>query len=185
MMFPPKAKVEHDYALIDRKEGNDVYSQGYFGQLTKSGNLKLNPYETTLLLERKRIESIDSNNNTLSLSQLVAHYSNIVPNFLIQYLLYKELRGRGYVVKTYPSDGSYFELYERGSSPKKVKHLALVVPMIEGKLFNIDDIDQIVNEASKLDRKLIFAVIDSLGDVSYYSVSELEFKEINLINEEN
>ncbi|MCK4844817.1 MAG: hypothetical protein KAS95_04020, partial [Candidatus Heimdallarchaeota archaeon] len=78
----------------------------------------------------------------------------------------------------------YFELYERGSSPNKVKHLALVVPMIEGKLFNIDDIDQIVTEASKLDRKLIFAVIDSLGDVSYYSVSELKFKDINLTNEE-
>ena len=36
-----------------------------------------------------------------------------------------------------------------------------------------------MSEAKDISKILIFAVIDSLGDVSYYSVSELEFEKIN------
>jgi tRNA-intron endonuclease len=147
---------------------------------TKSNHLKLDPFETVLLLERKKIEVIDSKNEMLPVSKVVAFFSENTNNFLVHYLLYKDLRGRGYVVKKHSINGKYFELYERGATPKKAKHLALVVPMIEGVLFNIDDIDQIVSEAKKINKQLIFAVIDSLGDVSYYSVSELEFEEVNI-----
>ena len=51
--------------------------------------------------------------------------------------------------------------------------------MVEGVLFDIDDIDQIVSETKRIGKQLIFAVIDSLGDVSYYSVNELEFEKLD------
>jgi len=175
----PIAKLHGDYSIIEDKEGNSVYSQGWFGKYTNAGHLKMDPYETVLLLERKKIEVIDNNNISQLLSGVVAHFSNSIQDFLINYLLYKDLRSRGYVVKKHSINGKYFELYERGTTPKKAKHLALVVPMVEGVLFNIDDIDQIVSEAKDISKILIFAVIDSLGDVSYYSVSELEFEKLN------
>ncbi|MHA1952371.1 MAG: tRNA-intron lyase [Candidatus Heimdallarchaeaceae archaeon] len=176
----PIAQLHKDFSLITDKNGNSIYSQGWFGKFTKSNHLKLDPYETVLLLERKKIEVVETDNEELPVSKVVAFFSENVQNFLIHYLLYKDLRGRGYVVKKHSINGKYFELYERGATPKKAKHLALVVPMIEGILFNIDDIDQIVSEAKKINKQLIFAVIDSLGDVSYYSVSELEFEEVNI-----
>ncbi|MBY8999926.1 MAG: tRNA-intron lyase [Candidatus Heimdallarchaeota archaeon] len=172
------AKLSKDFALIEEKEGNSLYSQGWYGQYTHKNHLKLDPYETVILLERGRIEVIESNNNSLSLSEVVALFSSNIPNFLVHYLLYKDLRGRGYVIKRHSENDKYFELYERGATPNKAKHLALVVPMVEGVLFNIDDIDQIVSESKTISKQLIFAVIDSLGDVSYYSVSELEFPDL-------
>jgi len=36
-----------------------------------------------------------------------------------------------------------------------------------------------IHRAKEISKILIFAVIDSLGDVSYYSVSELEFAKLN------
>ncbi|MHA2357335.1 MAG: hypothetical protein ACXABK_01015 [Candidatus Heimdallarchaeaceae archaeon] len=176
----PIAKLYENYALIKDNNGNTIYSQSWFGKFTKTGYLKLDPYETVLLLERKKIEVEDQNDSSLTVSEVVAYFSNLIQDFLVHYLLYKDLRGRGYVVKKYTIEEQYFELYERGATPKKAKHLALVVPMVEGIMFNIDDIDQIVSEAKKLEKQLIFAVIDSLGDVSYYSVSELEFQDINV-----
>jgi tRNA-intron endonuclease len=175
----PVAQLYKDYSLLTDKSGNAVYSQGWFGKFTKSNHLKLDPFETVLLLERKKIEVVETNNESIPVSRVVAFFSESIQDFLVHYLLYKDLRGRGYVVKKHSINEKYFELYERGATPKKAKHLALVVPMIEGVLFNIDDIDQIVSEAKKINKQLIFAVIDSLGDVSYYSVSELEFEAVN------
>ncbi len=181
----PIAKLHNKYSLIEDKEGNSIYSQGWFGKYTKSGHVKLDPYETALLLERKKIDVQESKDQNLSLSEVVAFFSNNIQEFLVHYLLYKDLRARGYVVKRHTDNEKYFELYERGATPKNAQHLALVVPMVEGSLFNIDDIDQIVSEAKEISKLLIFAVIDSLGDVSYYSVSELEFEKINIDLGEN
>ncbi|MHA1707656.1 MAG: hypothetical protein ACTSYV_01010 [Candidatus Heimdallarchaeaceae archaeon] len=172
------AKLRDDSTIVDSEEGNSIYSQGWYGKYKQKGEIELDPYETVLLMERNRIEIVDENGENLTLSQVVSHFSSIFSEFLIHYLLFKDLRGRGYVVKKQAMNDKYFEMYERGTTPKKPKHLALVVPMVEGVLFNIDDIDQIVKEAKEIGQQLIFAVIDSLGDVSYYSVSELEFKRI-------
>ena len=173
------AKLNKKYSLIEDKNANDIYSQGWFGHFSKGNNLKLDSFETVLLLERRKIEVIDDQNQSVELEKVVAYFSEFEPDFLIHYILYKDLRSRGYVVKKESLDNQYFELYERGATPNKAKHLALVIPMVEGVLFEIDDIDQIVSETKKIGKQLIFAVVDSLGDVSYYSVSELEFEKIN------
>ena len=172
------AKIFDDYTLIEDKNSNALYSQGWFGKYTKSNNLRLDSFETVLLLERNKIKVISEDDKTLELSEVVSFLSNKIPDFLIHYLLYKDLRGRGYVVKKHSRESKYFELYERGATPKKAKHLAVVVPMVEGVLFNIDDIDLILSETKEISKQLIFAVIDSLGDVSYYSVNELEFEKL-------
>lgn len=172
------AKLSKDFTLIEEKEGNSLYSQGWYGQYTNKNHLKLDPYETVILLERGRIEVVESSDNALPLSEVVAFFSNNIPNFLVHYLLYKDLRGRGYVIKRHPTSDKYFELYERGATPNNAHHLALVVPMVEGVLFDIAGIDQIVSETQLISKQLIFAVIDSLGDVSYYSVSELDFPDL-------
>ena len=173
------AKLNKKYSLIEDKGANDIYSQGWFGSFSKGNNLKLDPFETVLLLERSKIHVVNEQNQQVELKDVVAYFSENETDFLIHYLLYKDLRTRGYVVKKQSLDKQYFELYERGATPNKAKHLALVIPMAEGVLFDIDDIDQIVSETKKIGKQLIFAVIDSLGDVSYYSVSELEFEKIN------
>lgn len=173
------AKINKDCSIIEHENGNSVYSQGWFGQYTETGYLKLDPYETVLLLERNKIEVVNDEGKSFMLSEVVSHFSNNIPEFLVHFLLFKDLRSRGYIVKKKSAYDKYFEMYERGSTPKNAKHEALVVPMVEGLLFNIDSIDKIVGEAKEVNQQLIFAVIDSLGDVSYYSVSELEFQDLN------
>ena len=177
--MPIIAKLDKDCSIIEQENGNSVYSQGWFGSYAETGYLILDPYETALLLERNRIEVLNNEGKSLMLSEVVSHFSNNIPDFLVHFLLFKDLRGRGYVVKKKSANDKYFEMYERGSTPNKAKHEALVVPMVEGLLFNVDSIDKIVKEAKDVNQQLIFAVIDSLGDVSYYSVSELEFQNLN------
>lgn len=172
------ATLDDCYTLVTGNEANNIYSQGWYGELTVSGNLKLDPFETVILAERNRIEIFDDEQNSLALSDVVARFSEIISDFLSHYLLYKDLRTRGYVIKKHTPTSRYFLLYERGASPNKKEEyvFALILPMTEGILFNVNEIDQVVSKAKNLDLKLIFAVIDSLGDVSYYSVKELTFQ---------
>ncbi|MHA1302287.1 MAG: hypothetical protein ACTSQE_04435 [Candidatus Heimdallarchaeaceae archaeon] len=184
----PEAKIIGNKVLIeDKKSANDFYSNGWYGELTEEGTLELEPHETVLLLERQRIEIQGEKGEHLPLENVVTYFSERIPDFLVHYLLYKDLRGRGYVVKKYEGESHFFTLYERGASPNKEKEkkYALIVPFIEGVMFNIDQIEQIVSQASKVGLKLIFAVIDSLGDVSYYSVKSMDFPTLKKEDEEN
>jgi len=171
-----EAKLYKSYTVLEDKKANSLYSQSWFGIITRSGNLKLDPYETVLLVERGRIIVLNNSGEILPLMDIVGHFSKEIPQFLVNYLLYKDLRSRGYVVKQHKNESNYFVLYNRGAKPNNGRQIALVVPMIEGSLFDIDAIDKIVSRAKKVAEQLLFAVIDSLGDVSYYSVKELEFK---------
>ncbi len=175
----PIAKLYDTYSILEGNEANNLYSQGWYGSLIDTNTLKLDPYETVLLFERSRLEVSDST-TILPLANIVASFSNHLPEFVFHYLLYKDLRGRGYIVKKENPRDRYFELYERGASANKDKDnsFALIIPMTEGEYFEIDEIDLIVNNTKKLGKRFIFAVLDSLGDVSYYSVDELEFKKV-------
>ncbi|MHA1114613.1 MAG: hypothetical protein K9W45_08140 [Candidatus Heimdallarchaeum aukensis] len=173
--------VGNQVVVYDTRIANDLYSTGWYGELSDNGTLILEPYEAVLLMERKRIIVVDEEEKELSLSELISYFSKLFPSFLVYYLLFKDLRGRGYVVKKYEQSLSFFTLYERGASPNKKKETkyALIVPFVEGVMFNIDQIEKIVSKADYMGLKLIFAVIDSLGDVNYYSVKSLDFPTIN------
>ncbi len=176
-----EATITGSLSIIKNKMiANDFYSSGWYGELTEEGYLILNPHETVILLERQRIQVKDESGNLLSLESVISHFSSLIPNFLVHHMLYKDLRGRGYIVKNYDENNNFFTLYSRGASPTKGEKMkfALIVPFIEGVMFNINQIDQIVATASKAKLKLIFAVIDSLGDVSYYIVDLLDFPQI-------
>ena len=176
MSFNAKV-VGNQIVIYDTKIANDLYSTGWYGELSDDGHLILEPYEAVLLMERKRIIVVNGLDKELSLPELISYFSKVFPGFLVYYLLFKDLRGRGYVVKKYEKTHNFFTLYERGASPNKEKETkyALIVPFVEGVMFNIDQIEKIVSRADNMGLSLIFAVIDSLGDVNYYSVKSLEF----------
>ncbi|NHJ00602.1 MAG: tRNA-intron lyase [Candidatus Heimdallarchaeota archaeon] len=179
--YIPKLEFNMDnlYISICDPQAKSIFNNGYFGQWTSEAEdeLKLEPEEILLLLDRARIEVYHSENgNLISQSELVAHFSKKVQNFWSRYLVYKDLRNRGYVVRIGTRITAPFRIYPRGSKPGEAVSKIVVFPMPEGEDLNLDFLDQIVKQA-KIDRKkLLLSVIDSLGDVTYYQASQLELE---------
>jgi tRNA-intron endonuclease len=156
---------------------HEIFDNGYFGQWKKKNSLVLEPEEILLLMDRKRIVVINlSTNQEITSSELVTHFTNINKSFWSRYLVYKDLRNRGYVVRIGTQITAPFRIYSRGGRPGESISKKVIFPLSEGEDLDLDFLDQLVNQ-SKIDRKtLLLSVVDRLGDVTYYQVSQLELE---------
>lgn len=137
-----------------------------FGSL-ENDKIFLSPYETFYLVEKGKIKVIDKKNNEeLSLRSLVSKLSSNKPEVWIKYLIYRDLRDRGYIVREFNKVG--FEIYGKGALRR------LVTIIYEGHETSLEDLEKFLKIANEEKKELILAVIDRRTDIVYYSLSELQ-----------
>ncbi len=169
--------MKNPLIIINDPIAQGIFNNGYFGQWTNKNSLKLEPEELLLLLDRGRIEIHDmEKKEKIPSSELVTHFTKIKKDFWSRYLVYKDLRNRGYVVQMGTQITAPFRIYPRGGKPGESICKTIIFPMPEPENLELDFLNQIVNQ-SKIDRKkLLLSVIDRLGDVTYYQASQLELQ---------
>ncbi|HSO26032.1 MAG TPA: tRNA-intron lyase, partial [Methanobacteriaceae archaeon] len=84
--------------------------------------------------------------------------------------VFKDLRNRGYIVKTGFKYGSEFRLYERGKSPGDGHSDFLVRVISENYDLNVMDFSSYVRVAHGVNKNLMLAVVDEEGDITYYNI---------------
>jgi len=138
---------------------------------TRRGNrLDLSPYEAFFLTEKARIKVVKESNGTpLTLHDLVSAFSKGKQEIWIRYLVYRDLRDRGYIVRE--SKRVDFEICGKGAERR------LVSIVYEGKEASLQELTILIRYAAKQKKELILAVIDRRTDLVYYSIGEIEFQE--------
>ena len=95
---------------------------------------------------------------------------------LTKYLIYRDFRSKGYVVKEGFGFGTDFRIYERGEYGKKPsKYVSIGISEglnIKSKDF-VDTIEQIEN----MGKDTVIAVIERRGEVIYYKTMKMSFFE--------
>ena len=169
------------------------YESGYYGN--KSENfLELSFEEALLLSERGRIRIFSNETNTfptegdisneeiqllpeIDATRLTQMITKDVPNFWGRYLVYKDLRSRGYVVRPGFGSSSPYRRYPRGAKAEKSQSNALVFPFVEGTKIELFELEQLEESAHANRKTLILGIVDRSGDVTYYKASEFELNE--------
>src|SRR5690606_31547534 len=78
---------------------------------------------------------------------------------LTKYLIYRDLRSKGYVVKDGFGFGTDFRIYERGEFNKKTsKYVA--VGLNEGTTINASSFANMVDEVEKMGKNAVIAVVE-------------------------
>jgi tRNA-intron endonuclease len=131
--------------------------------------LDLSPYEAFFLTEKGRVNIIDvKNKEPLSLHDLVTRLSLGRQEIWIRYLVYRDLRDRGYIVReTQKVD---FEIHGKGAERR------LVYIVYEGGEASLRELTALIRYAAKQQKELILAVIDRRTDLVYYSIGEMNFQ---------
>ena len=97
-------------------------------------------------------------------------------NALTKFLIYRDLRVRGYAVKDGFGFGADFRVYERGQFGEKgAKYL--VFGLAEGKQEKVGTLQKNIEEITKMGKEPILAVIERRGEVIYYKISNVKFVE--------
>lgn len=170
--------TEDGVAVPARNEANSLYQDGYGSLLGDRLLLKLRPCEVLYLVERARAAVIDEGNRQkLVFHELLWRFSSEDIHIWTRYLVYRDLRSRGFVVREVAGPDIEFQVYQRGSYGKRPPRY-LVHAVWEGEPESIGRLREVL-EASEADSlTLRLAVIDRRGEIVYYTLSEIEFKEL-------
>ena len=159
---------------IAEQSSIDALSQRGYGT-AENGVFTLAFYEALYLLDKELLEVKDEKGKDLDFQALLQDYEKTDPNAWVNYLVYRDLRSRGYVVREGFGAGIDFRIYERGAYGKDTASY-LVLGTQEGKPLPINDLAVTLQQCQSQKKELILSVMNRRGEIVYYSVSPLTFK---------
>lgn len=148
----------------------ELYNQGAYGTLLEDGKLQLALTEALFLLEKKKILIVDGHNKPVNFEKFVKKANRVEPNFWIRYAVYKDMRNRGYVIKTALKFGADFRVYDRGIKPGQDHARWIVYPVHEGEKYTWFDFAAKNRVAHSTKKRLMMGVVDDENDVTYWEV---------------
>lgn len=168
---PIQAKLTRGRVVITGQHAKILFEAGYYGTLKDSQTLILEPEEALLLLRRQRISVKDSKKNTLEFSVLLERLAEKQLGLWTRFLVYSDLRSRGYVVRTGYGKGLLFRVYPRGAKLNEATAKYFVCTISEGSPLNVTELDVFTKQAKRNRKKLMLAVLDRQGEPTYYLVA--------------
>ena len=161
--------IEDSVIVKSQKEGSQLYNRGNYGYPMSGGGLELDLSEALYLLESKRLE-VTLDGETVTFEELFNHASSILENFDINYLVYRDMRSRGFIVK---AESGTFDLsvFPRGMTMSNSRPIYMVRAVSERSSFDIATYTGEVSETETRGKELLYGVVDEEGDVTYYKMS--------------
>ncbi|MFH1592117.1 MAG: tRNA-intron lyase [Candidatus Woesearchaeota archaeon] len=162
-----KAAFSREVVISEGKEARSVYDKSRFGEI-KDKKILYTLVEALYLIETKKMNVYDSNNKIIKEEAFIKKARDLEPNFTVRYAVFKELRSRGYVVKTALKFGADFRVYDRGVKPGEDHAKWIVFPVFETDVLTWFDFAAKNRVAHSTRKKLLLAVVDSEKDVSFW-----------------
>jgi tRNA-intron endonuclease len=148
-------------------QAREFYNQGTYGDL-KESKVYLSLIEGLFLLEKEKLEIYDGRNHLLTHEEYMKKATRTEPNFLVRYSVFKDLRNRGYIVKTALKFGADFRVYDRGVKPGEDHAKWVVYPVHEGSTLTWYEFAAKNRVAHSTKKRLLLGVVDDESDVSYW-----------------
>lgn len=161
--------------LVSSPEGVEGLSMRGYG-VPEDGKLNLTLYEALFLLGKEVIEVGDEETGTkMDFQELLKRFQSIDENAWVRYLIYRDLRSRGYVAREGFGLGIDFRVYDRGEYGKETAKY-LIFGIQEGQPASVEELARTLRYAQSLKKNLVLAVINRRGEIVYYSLSKLTLK---------
>lgn len=149
-----------------------LQNKSNIGEL-KDGKVIYSPSEAYYLFETNKSDILK--NNKLLTEQIILKLFSKDKNFIIKYLVYKNLKNKGYIVKAGIKFGEEFRVY---CNPKKSKDFSACPPHAKWIVYPLKaeikitwkDFISKARVAHGTGKKLLLAIVDSEEDIIYYEV---------------
>ncbi|MDH7517194.1 MAG: tRNA-intron lyase [Candidatus Thermoplasmatota archaeon] len=152
-----------------------LYTRNHFGETISGNKLRLDLIEGVFLLDEKKIR-VRKNGEEINFEELVKISAEHIPYFEIKYLIFRDLRKRGNIVKLCDDkDGFDFCVYKQ-KNEKDTMEMCFLKAFSERDFFDIDETKKLVDTIIKKDDKLWYGIVDEEGDITYYDVTSLDIK---------
>ena len=147
---------------------------GKGARAASDGRLTLSLEEAAFLLEAGKIAITKEGKieAELTLEDFLTHALEIFPNFGARYIVYKDLKERGYVVQPGERD---FLLYPRGAKPGEKPARYFIRILSERDFLALKELEDLLALSHNMRKEPVIAVVDDESDVTYYEVKDARF----------
>lgn len=127
--------------------------------------------ETLYLLDDKKLEVFNVKNKKIDREELIKIFQKLDKKFKTKYFVFKDLRKKGYLLKSALKFGADFRVYEKGKRVGKDHSKWLLYAIDENETKKWQDFSAKNRIAHSTKKKLLISIVDEEGDVSYYESS--------------
>ena len=150
-------------------EAGQVYGKGFFGTPASEGGLTLDRYEAVYLTEMGRVELRGTGGRPAAWPSVFRRAVKADPGFSVRYLVYRDLRQRGYVVRASPPPVA-FTVLPRGGVLHKTPSRYWVEAISERVPFDLARLFDLAERAQSAKKLLLLGLVDEESDLTYYRV---------------
>ena len=153
----------------DSDAARELYHQSRYGVLNET-RVELSLLEVMYLFEKKRLVLLNGRGKELSYDLILKKAKKFEHNFFVRYAVFKNMRDRGYIIKTALKFGADFRVYDRGVKPGDDHAKWVVFPVKEGETLTWHEFSAKNRVAHSTKKRLLIGVVDAEMDVTYYEV---------------
>ena len=153
------------------QEAQTLYDQARFGEII-DGKFQYSLVEALFLLEKGKMDILDKKEK-LTNEEFIKKAGKKDPRFWIRYCVFRDMRNRGYIVKTALKFGADFRVYERGKKPGEDHAKWILYPVQESEGFSWYEFAAKNRVAHSTKKRLLIGIVDDEGDTTYYECAWL------------
>lgn len=165
-----RGNLSDDLISVKIEEGSKkpiaLNEKSFFGKI-EGDFLHLSLIEGCYLAEKGRLNIYD---NDIKCEQAFLMDMIKEKGILGKYFVYRDLKDRGYVIKTGFKYGAEFRLYNRGRSPGKGHSDYLVKVVFETYDIDVLDFASYIRVSHGVNKSLLLAIVDEDFDITYYNI---------------
>ncbi len=163
-----KGYLKGNFVLVPKTPISLRLASKLIGEIVEN-KVVFNLYEALYLLERGKLEIVHDG-KTLTKDDLIRIGVKRDERFLEKYIVYKDLKSRGYIVGAGLKFGSDFRVYEKGAnlSDRRTHSKWVVWVFRQGEKLPLEFLASVIRVAHSTRKKVLIAVVDIEGDVTYY-----------------
>ncbi len=145
-----------------------LYKKSSFGEPIDE-KIQYSLSETLFLIKERKIEVLFKN-KILSKNDILKKFQRIDKKIQIKYSVYKDLREKGYVVKTALKFGADFRAYPKNTKPGSKHAKWIIFVDHETNKLTWQDFSSRNRVAHSTKKKLLLAIVDEESSTTYYEV---------------
>jgi tRNA-intron endonuclease len=160
--------------LVEKGDRFAELEEGGYGE-RQGKAIKLKDFEALYLVYLGKMALSDEKGKEVDFEALAKANQVKVKDSWTKFMIYRDLRSRGYVVKDGFGFGTDLRVYERGDFPAKAAKF-VVFALDEGTEKSLGDLRDSVKQIVRMGKEAIVAVIERRGEVIYYKVTKATFR---------
>lgn len=166
-----KGELVENKIIVDERPSQDRLWQKGFGE-RKTDHLVLDLKEALYLTEKNKLK-IKKRGKAVLKKQLLAIGTRRENGFFKKFVVFKELRDKGFVVKTGFKFGFDFRVYPKGKRPGEAHSQWVIEVKNQEEKLAMPELSRFVRMAQTLHTQALVAIVDAENEINFYEMKRL------------